>query len=123
MGRALKPTLQDGTAAKTTEPPRGKPKRAATFCSPQREATTTISLTSATTGLRDYTGFERGRIKSAISVLAAQGLVHVEHTKSIRSDFGIANAYRLAFIQPRVHMGEPMEAAWTKLASSRSAMA
>ena len=55
--------------------------------------------------ITDYTGIERGRIKSAISVLAAQGLVHVEHTKSFRSEFGIANAYRLAFIQPRVHMG------------------
>jgi hypothetical protein len=55
--------------------------------------------------ITDYTGIERGRIKSAISVLAAQDLDHVEHTKSFRSEFGIANAYRLAFIQPRVHMG------------------
>jgi hypothetical protein len=48
---------------------------------------------------------DRGRIKSALSLLAAQGLVHVEHTKSFKSGYGIANAYRLAFIEPRVHMG------------------
>ena len=62
------------------------------------------SMLASESGSRSKWG-ERGRIKSAISVLAAQGLVHVEHTKSFRSEFGIANAYRLAFIQPRVHMG------------------
>ena len=62
------------------------------------------SMLASETGFPSKKG-ERGRIKSAISVLAAQGLVHVEHTKSFRSEFGIANAYRLAFIQPRVHMG------------------
>jgi len=50
-------------------------------------------------------GLDRGRIKTAISVLAAQGLVHVEHVPSLRSDYGISNAYRLAFIQTRNHLG------------------
>jgi hypothetical protein len=38
-------------------------------------------------------------------VLAAQGLVHVEHVPSMTSDYGISNGYRLAFIDSNVHMG------------------
>ena len=55
--------------------------------------------------IADYAGLDRGRIKTAISVLAAQGLVHVEHVPSMTNDYGIANAYRLAFIRSRDHMG------------------
>jgi hypothetical protein len=54
---------------------------------------------------QDRASLDRGRIKTAISVLAAQGLVHVEHPPSKKNDFGIANAYRLAFIKSRNHMG------------------
>jgi hypothetical protein len=52
-----------------------------------------------------YTGLDRNRIKTAISVLATQGLVHIEHVPSTLSDYGVSNGYRLAFIQSRVHMG------------------
>jgi len=55
--------------------------------------------------IEDYVGLDRRRIKTAISVLAAQGLVHVEHVPSLRGDYGISNAYRLAFIQTRNHLG------------------
>jgi hypothetical protein len=52
-----------------------------------------------------YIGLDRSRIKTAISALAGQGLIHVEHVPSTKSGFGIANAYRLAFIKSRNHMG------------------
>jgi hypothetical protein len=55
--------------------------------------------------IEDYAGIERHRIRKAISVLASVALVHVEHTKSILSDLGTANAYRLAFLDPYVHFG------------------
>jgi hypothetical protein len=50
------------------------------------------------------TGIERGRIKSAISFLAGQLLIHVEHVPS-RGDYGFANAYRLVHLDALVHMG------------------
>ena len=55
--------------------------------------------------ISNYVGLDRGRIKTAVSVLAAQGLVHVEHVPSMKSDYGISNGYRLAFIDSNVHMG------------------
>ncbi|MGA2792520.1 MAG: hypothetical protein ABSE69_03150 [Roseiarcus sp.] len=52
-----------------------------------------------------YSGVERGRLKKAISVLAAHGLVYVEHKKSSLNDYGVANAYRLAHLDSYAHMG------------------
>lgn len=52
-----------------------------------------------------YSGVARERIKAALNVLAANGLVHIEHVPSTTNDFGSANAYRLAHLESRVHMG------------------
>jgi hypothetical protein len=55
--------------------------------------------------IEEYTGIERARIRKAISFLAAIGLVHVEHVPSRLNERGIANAYRLPFLDPYVHLG------------------
>ncbi len=55
--------------------------------------------------IENYTGIHRNRIRSAISFLAALGLVHVEHLPSQAHEYGFANAYRLAHLYPRRHMG------------------
>ena len=55
--------------------------------------------------IHDYSGIDRNRIKAALSFLIASGLIHIEHVPSEANDRGIANAYRLAFLEPRVHMG------------------
>jgi hypothetical protein len=56
--------------------------------------------------IEEYSGIRQDRIKSAISLLATHGLVHVEHTaRSGGEVFGIANAYRLPGVEPRRHMG------------------
>jgi hypothetical protein len=55
--------------------------------------------------IETYTGIERSRIKSGLSILAANGVVHIEHVQAMGSDYGIANAYRVAHIEPYRHMG------------------
>jgi predicted transcriptional regulator len=55
--------------------------------------------------ISEYSGLDRARIKTAISLLAGLGLVQVEHVPSTLSDYGISNGYRLAFINSRTHMG------------------
>lgn len=52
-----------------------------------------------------YTGIARPRIRKAISFLASVGMVHVEHIPSRANERGTANAYRLPFIDPYVHLG------------------
>ena len=52
-----------------------------------------------------YTEINRGRIKTAISFLAAHSLVHVERIPSMVSADGVSNAYRVVGIDPYVHMG------------------
>ena len=52
--------------------------------------------------IEEYVGIDRNGIKPALSLLAANGLVHVEHVPS--SIFGIANAYRLAHLDARHNM-------------------
>jgi len=53
----------------------------------------------------EYTGINRGRIKTAISFLAAHSLVHVERIPSMVSKDGVSNAYRVIGIDPYAHMG------------------
>ena len=55
--------------------------------------------------ISELTGIARDRIKSGLSLLAANGMIHVEHIPSRHSDYGIANAYRLPQIQSSRHMG------------------
>ena len=40
-------------------------------------------------------GGARDRIKTGISLLAANGMIHVEHVPSRQSEYGVANAYWL----------------------------
>lgn len=55
--------------------------------------------------IEDYTGIKRERIRSALSLLASTGLIHIDHVKSTTSEFGMANAYRLTHVDPHRHMG------------------
>jgi biotin operon repressor len=55
--------------------------------------------------IEEYAGISRQKIKSAISLLAACGLVHVETVPSKVSGYGVSNAYRIAHIDPYNHNG------------------
>jgi DNA-binding transcriptional ArsR family regulator len=55
--------------------------------------------------ITNSTGIPRDRLKTALSLLAANGMVHVEHVPSRHSEYGIANAYRLPQIESSRHMG------------------
>lgn len=55
--------------------------------------------------IEGYSGIGRSKIRSAISLLAAGGLVHVEHFRSDTNDHGVANGYRLIGLDPYLHMG------------------
>jgi hypothetical protein len=53
--------------------------------------------------ISEYSGIEGKRIKTAISFLAAIGLVHVEHMPN--PFYGLSSAYRLVAVDSYVHMG------------------
>jgi hypothetical protein len=55
--------------------------------------------------IEEYTRVGHNNIRTALSLLAALGLVHIEHTPSTESPFGISNAYRLAHLDTFNHMG------------------
>jgi hypothetical protein len=57
------------------------------------------------TKIEEYTGLERHRIKTGLTVLGVVGLVHVERVPSQVSEYGVANAYRLVGIDSHIHMG------------------
>lgn len=63
--------------------------------------------------ISDYSGIDQARIRSAISFLAANGLLHVERLPSAESEYGTANAYRLVYIDSHRHMGTSGRAADT----------
>jgi DNA-binding GntR family transcriptional regulator len=50
-------------------------------------------------------GVGRSYIRSALSLLASQNLVHTYKHPSMVDPFGVANAYRLAHLEPRRHTG------------------
>jgi len=56
-------------------------------------------------GIESYAGVEGKAIKRALNVLAANGAVHIEHLPSTQSQYGVANAYRVAGIDDRRHLG------------------
>ena len=56
-------------------------------------------------GIEDRTGIARERIRSALTLLAACNMVHIDHVKSTTNDYGLANAYRLVHLDPYRHMG------------------
>jgi len=74
-----------------------------TLVARRNKVTNLVNLTYD--GIEDYTGMARDRIKGALSVLTARGLVHVDHTPSSLHEAGVANAYRIAHIDPTRHMG------------------
>lgn len=55
--------------------------------------------------MEEATGVATNRIRSALSLLAALGLVHIERIPRMGHASGFAYAYRLPHIQPRRHMG------------------
>jgi DNA-binding transcriptional ArsR family regulator len=55
--------------------------------------------------IEEYTGVPRNHIRGALTVLGANGLVHVERLTSDLSDHGVANAYRLTYLDSYRHMG------------------
>jgi hypothetical protein len=55
--------------------------------------------------IEEFAGVPRNRIREALSVLAANGLVHIEHAASQIYEHGVANAYRLAHLDGSRHMG------------------
>lgn len=52
-----------------------------------------------------YTGLRREQIRAATAMLAALSLAYVERVPSAVSEHGVANAYRLAGLEPHAHMG------------------
>ncbi|MFY9351155.1 MAG: hypothetical protein WBL20_04770 [Sphingobium sp.] len=55
--------------------------------------------------ITEMTGIARDRIKTGASLLAANGMIHVEHLPSRHSEYGVANAYRIPQIDSAHHMG------------------
>jgi hypothetical protein len=55
--------------------------------------------------MEGYTRIRREDLKRGISLLAASGLVYVEHVASRQSEHGFANAYRLAGLDSYRHLG------------------
>ncbi|MDF3351944.1 hypothetical protein HKX17_17745 [Sulfitobacter sp. KE34] len=55
--------------------------------------------------IEEYAGVPRNRIKSALSLLAVNNLVHVEHVPSWSNEYGVSNAYRLTHLETNRHMG------------------
>jgi hypothetical protein len=55
--------------------------------------------------IEEQSGVPRGQIRRALTVLGANGLVHVERLPSDVSDYGVSNGYRLTHLYPRMHMG------------------
>lgn len=55
--------------------------------------------------ITEMSGIPRENIKSGLNILAANGLTHVERIPSRKSQYGVANAYRLPYIDPHNHMG------------------
>jgi hypothetical protein len=53
----------------------------------------------------ELTRIDRSRVKFAISLLVSSGMIHVERQLSDVSDYGVKNAYRLAYLDPYRHMG------------------
>jgi DNA-binding transcriptional ArsR family regulator len=55
--------------------------------------------------IEEYSGVAHNNIRRAISLLGANGLVHIEHVPSGMYQYGVASAYRLTHLNTRQHMG------------------
>lgn len=52
-----------------------------------------------------YTGIHHTHIRTAISLLAGQNMIHVSSQPSALSEYGVSNKYRLTHIEPTYHDG------------------
>lgn len=73
------------------------------FVARRDRATNSANLTYDT--IEDLSGVARGRVRSALSLLVANNLVHVERAASTLSEHGISNRYRIMHIDPYKHEG------------------
>lgn len=55
--------------------------------------------------IEELAGIATQHVKRGLTILGANGLVHVERMPSALSEHGVYNAYRLAHIYPRQHRG------------------
>lgn len=55
--------------------------------------------------IEEQTAISRNNIKQGISILAAVGLVHIEHVPSGLNGHGVTSAYRLARLETNRHLG------------------
>jgi hypothetical protein len=55
--------------------------------------------------IEEYSAVPHNYVKRALSFLTLHGLVHVERVPSRMNEDGVANAYRLAHLDTRFHMG------------------
>lgn len=55
--------------------------------------------------IEDYSGVPRNNIRAALSWLAAEVMVHIDHVPSQLGEGHIVNAYRLVHLDSRQHMG------------------
>ncbi|WP_309046004.1 hypothetical protein [Marinobacter sediminicola] len=52
-----------------------------------------------------YTGIVRNDIRPAVSLLVAQGLIHVDQKSTAHNDFSTSNMYRPCYVEPYRHLG------------------
>lgn len=55
--------------------------------------------------IEEYTGIHHDDIKRAVSFLAGNGMIHVEHLPRHISQYGYSSAYRLVHLHTYQHMG------------------
>jgi hypothetical protein len=55
--------------------------------------------------IEEKSGIDPSHIRSAIGLLATAGLMHIKRVPSSSSEFGVANAYRLTYLDSYRHMG------------------
>lgn len=55
--------------------------------------------------IEEFSGVAENYIRPALTVLGANGLIHVERMQSAKSETGVANGYRLTHLHPYQHMG------------------
>lgn len=73
------------------------------FAARRSNATNTANISYEK--IEEYSGIGSNHIKSAVSFLAALGLVLIDHVPSGLSEYGVSNAYRLTHLDARKHQG------------------
>lgn len=73
------------------------------FVSRRDRSTNTANISYE--GIEEMTGIHTQYIKRGLTILGANGLVHIERMPSTINEYGVANAYRIAHINSRHHQG------------------